>query len=130
VSQLFYKRKGHRISRAVVIQDNGAACGSLGLPRGSHRATQAVACRTNETGGSEQSRPDDQRRTVEASGTRSGSFSFGEALSHEQCSLMRRHNARQRANKLKWVYGRENNGRKVNVVPQLEQRPRRIAIQS
>ena len=39
--------------------------------------------------GSEQSKPDDQRRTVEASGTRSASFSFGAAFSQEQCSLNR-----------------------------------------
>jgi len=89
-----------------------------------------MVCRTNETTGSEQSRPDDQRRTVEASGTRSASFSLGEAFSHEQCSLKRRHNAWQRANKLKWLYGRENSGRKVKVLAQLEQRPRRIPIQS
>jgi hypothetical protein len=85
--------------------------------------------RTNEAAGSDQSKPDDQRRIVEASGTRSASFSFGEAFSHEQCSAKRLHNAWQRANKLKWVYGSDNSGRKVNVVPQIEQRPRRIPIQ-
>jgi hypothetical protein len=67
---------------------------------------------------------------VEASGTRSASFSFGAAFSQQQWSLNRRHNAWQRANKLKWVYGSENSGRNVKVIPQLEQRPRRIPIQS
>lgn len=61
----------------------------------------AMVWRTNETAGSDQSKPDDQRRMVEASGTRSLSFSLGEALSHEQCSFKRCHSAWQRANKLK-----------------------------
>ena len=61
----------------------------------------AMIWRTNETADSDQSKPDDQRRTVEVSGTRSPSFSFGEDLSHEQCSFKRCHSAWQRANKLK-----------------------------
>jgi hypothetical protein len=126
----FYKRKGQRISRTEAIQGDGATWSSLSVPRWSQRNMHAMVWRTNEAAGSDQSKPDDQRRTVEASGTRSASFSFGEAFSHEQCSAKRLHNAWQRANKLKWVYGSDNSGRKVKVVPQIEQRPRRIPIQS
>ena len=44
--------------------------------------------------------PFDQRRTVEGSGKRSASLSFGNAFSHEQCSTKRRSNAWQRASRL------------------------------
>jgi hypothetical protein len=50
--------------------------------------------------GATSSRPIDQRRTVEGSGNRSGSLSFGTAFSHEHCSTTRWSNARQCANKL------------------------------
>jgi hypothetical protein len=59
--------------------------------------------RRKQIAGWEESTPLDQRRTVEGSGNRSGSFSLGDAFSHEQCSAMRRHNAWQRASKLKCV---------------------------
>jgi len=44
--------------------------------------------------------PRDQRRSVEGSGTRSGSLSVGVASSQEQCSSKRRRSAWPRASKL------------------------------
>jgi len=77
------RRRGQRICRTGVTQDEGPASWSAGSRRASQWTTRASVWRRKESPGWERSRPLDQRRSVEESGTRSGSLSVGVACSQE-----------------------------------------------
>jgi hypothetical protein len=91
--EIFQRRRGQRTCRTGVSPDNGSAWGSAGALRPNQWARRESVWRRKEPAGWERSKPPDQRRRVEGSGTRSGSFSVGVASSHEQCSIKCRRSA-------------------------------------
>src|SRR5271157_2992971 len=87
--RILQRRKGQRTCRTGVSPDNDSGWGLAGALCPNQRARRASVRRRKEAAGWERSRPSDQRRRVEGSGTRSGSFSVGVASSHKQCSSQR-----------------------------------------
>ena len=100
-ADFFTRARARGSSRAEVIQGNGAAFGCARVTTLKPVSHAALTC------GTEMKVPAQNSPDPSTSGERwrnrarrSASFSFGAAFSHEQCSLKRRSNAWQRANKL------------------------------
>jgi hypothetical protein len=98
--RILQRRKGQRTCRKGVSPNKGSGWGSAGAPRPNQWARRANVWRRKEAAGWERSRLSDQRRRVEGSGTRLGSFSVGVASSHGRCSIKCRRSACARASRL------------------------------